>query len=714
MQQTSTDAAKSDGVAGDGIGVNQDRRGVGTDDAGRLTKLSSFIAARSGFGSTFLWRKAIRLVGVMALDFTAILSAVIWLLPLLTLDADSELGPIASPVFAISGSACVVLLLFLSGLYRRNWRFTSIADCLVLGANIAIAIGLLWAAVWLFFKPSDTGQFLRFAVLHFALAFLTMQVARLLRRALVRSHFLTPSYRRSPSLAESDLERILLVGRGDWAESVVRITRADRNSPLTVVGVLLPEVEGPILKIRGVPVLGFPENLLSAVVSLEERNQRPDIILLCDDAINLSPRDVASITRRTRELGIDIVRVGDDWGHLLGRTSQLKADRLTPSELLGRSEFELRDVAISKQVAGEPILVTGAGGTIGSELARQLAAFSPSKLVLLDNSEFNLYTIERQIRETYPQLPVAIALSDIRDFAEIRRVFKRHKPAIVYHAAAIKHVPIAEANPCAGAHTNIIGTKNIADAVCEFNARAMIQISTDKAVNPVGIMGATKRVGELYAQSLDLCGVDDPDAPRFMTTRFGNVLGSSGSVVPLFKAQLLAGGPLTVTHPEINRFFMTVREAVQLILQSSSRALQDGTPRGRIMVLDMGEPVKIVDLAKRMIRLHGLEPDVDIEIKFTGLRPGEKLFEELFDSCETQQASTIAGIFEAQSHPIPLPLITRAIEQIGREIDKGNSADVRRITRHLTTLPSNSPTLAGFVANSRNFWARKFLSVEEG
>jgi O-antigen biosynthesis protein WbqV len=242
----------------------------------------------------------------------------------------------------------------------------------------------------------------------------------------------------------------------------------------------------------------------------------------------------------------------------------------------------------------------------------------------------------------------------------------------------------------------------------------MVQVSTDKAVNPVGIMGASKRVGELYAQSLDLCGIDDPDAPRFMTTRFGNVLGSSGSVVPLFKSQILAGGPLTVTHPEIKRFFMTVREAVQLILQSSSRALQDGTPRGRIMVLDMGEPVKIVELAKRMIQLHGLEPDVDIDIKFTGLRPGEKLFEELFDGCERQQESSIPGIFEAQSHPVPLPLINRAIEQIRREIEKGNDDEVCRITHHLTTLPSSSPTLAGFVANSRTFWGRKFLSVEEG
>ncbi|WP_338240826.1 polysaccharide biosynthesis protein [Aurantiacibacter hainanensis] len=682
------------------------------DSAGRLTRLSRYFASRFGMASAFRWKKIIRLVGVMTLDFAAISGALLLIMPLLQDRIETQVEFLTLPLFAVAGSAVAVLILLVSGLYKRNWRFTSLADCLVLAMNIAVVIGLLWTAIWLVFEPVNLGQFLILATLHFCLSLLIMQLMRMSRRAVVRLPFF--NFKRDASSPDlTNKEKVVLVGRADWVDSMIRITRMDRNSPIHVVGILLPEADGPISLVRGVPVLGFPENLLSAVVTLEERGRRPDTIIMCDDAINLSPRAVASITRRTRDLGIEIVRVGDDWGHLLGRKSPAALDKLSTTDLLGRREFELREATISKQVAGETILVTGAGGTIGGELARQLAAFKPAKLVLLDHSEFNLYTIERQVREAFPELPLGVSLCDVRNFAEVRRVFESFKPAIVYHAAAIKHVPIAEANPCAGAHTNIIGTKNVADAVCEFGARAMVQVSTDKAVNPVGIMGASKRVGELYAQSLDLCGVDDPDAPRFMTTRFGNVLGSSGSVVPLFKSQLLAGGPLTVTHPDIKRFFMTVREAVQLILQSSSHALEDGTPRGRIMVLDMGEPVKIVDLAKRMIRLHGMEPDVDIEIKFTGLRPGEKLFEELFDSCEIQQASSIPGIFEAQSHPIPLPLITRAIEQIGREIEKGNDGDVRRITYHLTTLPSSSPTLAGFVANSKTFWGRKSLNVGE-
>ncbi len=693
--------------------VGEEAEHYAVDGAGRVTRLSRFLALRFGIASAYRWKKFIRLTGVMVLDFIAIVGSLFLLLPLLQNQIEEQTDLITLPLFALLSSATAVLILFAGGLYRRNWRFTSLTDCFVLGLNIAFATGLLWTAIWVLFKPADTAQFLILAVLHFCLSLLVMQVMRLARRAIVRLPVF--SFARVPSTSViANREKAILVGRAGWVESIIRISHADRDSPIAVVGSLLPEADGPISQIRGVPVLGFPENLLSAVIALEERGRRPDMIIMCDDTINLSRRDVISITRRTQDLGIKIVRVGDDWGHLLGRTSQSTLNKLSPAELLGRQEFELREAAISQQVAGETILVTGAGGTIGGELARQLAGFAPAKLVLLDNSEFNLYTIERQVREAFPEVPLAISLCDVRDFAEVRRVFEREKPAIVYHAAAIKHVPIAEINPCAGAHTNIIGTKNVADAVCEFGARAMVQVSTDKAVNPVGIMGATKRVGELYAQSLDLCGIDDPDAPRFMTTRFGNVLGSSGSVVPLFNSQLLAGGPLTVTHPDIKRFFMTVREAVQLILQSSSLALQDDTPRGRIMVLDMGEPVKIVDLAKRMIRLHGLEPDVDIEIKYTGLRPGEKLFEELFDSCEVQEPSSIPGIFEAQSHPIPLPLITRAIEQIGLEIEKGNGGDVRRITHHLTSLPSSSPTLAGFVANSKSLWGRKFLTVEEG
>lgn len=683
------------------------------DRPGRLTRWSSLFADTFGIVPAFMWRKLIRLAGVMSLDFLAVAGTFGLLLPFV--QPRVLLGGFVDMLWllAISASALTVALLYLSGLYRRSWRFTSLADCVAMGFNIGFALAITWAAIWwLIGTPRSLGDIALLGLFHFCLAFLAMQVLRLSRRAI---RYL-PVGNIAGGIGDPKLTRknVVLVGPANWAESIIKFTKSEARAPIQPVGVLLPETDGPIVQLHGVQVLGFPENLPTAVAILEQRGRRPETIVLCDDAVNMSAREIASVTGRARDLGIAVSRVGDDWGQLLGRDTAPNLDKFSTADLLGRREFELREAAISQQIAGEPVLVTGAGGTIGGELVRQLAGFKPSKMVLLDHSEYGLYTIEKQIREDFPEQNLAIELCNIRNPIEVRRVFDRHKPAIVYHAAALKHVPIVEGNPCAGVHTNVIGTKNIADAVTEFSARAMVQVSTDKAVNPVGMMGATKRVGELYAQSLDLCGIDDPDAPRFMTVRFGNVLGSSGSVVPLFKQQLMAGGPLTVTHPDIERFFMTVAEAVQLILESSSRALQENTPRGRIMVLDMGEPVKIVDLARRMIRIYGLEPDVDVAISFTGLRPGEKLFEELFDSCEEQDESDIPGIFEASSNPIPLPFITRAIEQLSLEVDAGNDSNVRRITHHLTSLPSSSESLAGYVTSSDAFFrSRRFKTVEE-
>jgi O-antigen biosynthesis protein WbqV len=272
----------------------------------------------------------------------------------------------------------------------------------------------------------------------------------------------------------------------------------------------------------------------------------------------------------------------------------------------------------------------------------------------------------------------------------LRRVFERRRPEIVFHAAALKHVPMVEANPCAGVHTNVIGTRNVADLVCEFESIAMIQVSTDKAVNPVGLMGATKRLGELYCQALDLIGGCDPDSPRFLTVRFGNVLGSSGSLIPLFHRQIAAGKPVTVTHPDIERFFMTIEEAVLLILQSSAQALESDADRGMIFVLDMGEPVKIVEIAKRVIRMAGLRPGTDVPIQFIGLRPGEKLYEELFDTSESKIESSIPGIFEAMPSPIPLELLVEGFHQLECLIAKGDAEELTRLTHEMVLASASS------------------------
>jgi O-antigen biosynthesis protein WbqV len=246
-------------------------------------------------------------------------------------------------------------------------------------------------------------------------------------------------------------------------------------------------------------------------------------------------------------------------------------------------------------------------------------------------------------------------------------------------------VPLVEGHPIAGVQTNVLGTRNVADAARRHGARAMVQVSTDKAVNPVGFMGVTKRLGELYCQALDLEGRNRPNAPRFMTVRFGNVLGSSGSLIPLFQRQLSRGGPLTVTHPDIERFFMTVHEAVQLVLHSAARGLGEEMSRGRIFVLDMGDPVRVIDIARRMIRLAGLEPDFDVDIEIVGLRPGEKLFEELFDTQETRLPSVLPGIFEAASHVLPGAVLQRAFDELEEACARNDDDACRAIALSLLT-----------------------------
>ncbi len=586
-----------------------------------------------------------------------------------------------------------VMGLYLSGLYRRSWRFFSFGHAIHLVGISLPCLGLGWAVALL--SPTvRMEQTHIFAVMgiHWLLATSSLVTLRALRRLLHErlNHANSAQLRHR---ASNHIPHALLVGSADWSLSIIEMLRREPTPSFVIAGVLLSNLNDTLVQIGKVPVLGSHEDIATAVERLEARGHRPSLVIASDDGNDLSNREMARLTSRARRLNLELSRIRECWSHILQRSPSAVHEELSVKDLLGRSEFTLEDEQITSQIAGKCVLVTGGGGTIGSELCWQLASFHPSSLVILDHSEYHLYAAEMKLRERYPDITIEAELCNIRERDEVRRIFAKHRPAIVYHAAALKHVPIVETNPCAGVHTNILGTRIIADAVCEFEARAMVQVSTDKAVNPVGMMGATKRVGELYSQALDMCGIDDPDAPRFMTVRFGNVLGSSGSIVPLFQRQLREGRPLTVTHPDIERFFMTVREAVQLILQSSAAALSEQSNRGTIFVLDMGKPVRIVDLAYRMIRLYGLQPEIDVPVQFVGLRPGEKLYEELFDICEEQTTSQIKGIFEAQSRPIPLPLIARSIDELARAVEVGDQTEVRRMTHALVKMPSSSASL---------------------
>ncbi|MEO1310954.1 MAG: polysaccharide biosynthesis protein [Pseudomonadota bacterium] len=351
---------------------------------------------------------------------------------------------------------------------------------------------------------------------------------------------------------------------------------------------------------------------------------------------------------------------------------------LDSEELLGRPPRAFDQRAARRFVAGRRVMITGAGGTIGSELVRQVLSFEPASIALVDNSEFNLYEIDLELRESGSTVPRSTHLTDVCRIQHMRPLFRKTQPEIVLHAAAFKHVPIAEENPCAAALTNVLGAKTVFDLSVEFGSETVVFISTDKAVNPSSMMGATKRIAELYAQALDVSQVGS----RFVTVRFGNVLGSTGSVAPLFQRQIAKGGPVTVTHPDISRYFMTTREAVQLVLQSASLDPNETSVvahDGRVFVLDMGDPIKIVDLARRMIALSG----EDVEIAFSGLRPGEKLFEELFLDSDRLVKSGADGVLLASPAMIDLPLLSPRLEDVIRTAVAGDDAALAEAVHHL-------------------------------
>jgi O-antigen biosynthesis protein WbqV len=333
-------------------------------------------------------------------------------------------------------------------------------------------------------------------------------------------------------------------------------------------------------------------------------------------------------------------------------------------------------------IAGKRVLVTGAGGTIGGELVRQVCRLAPAHVALLDNGEYNLYQIDLEVGERHPDLPRSAILADIRDRARLDQVMAELHPELVFHAAALKHVPMVEANPIEGLLTNAIGTRNVADACRAAGVAAMVQISTDKVVNPTSVMGASKRIAESYCQALDVVEASQKGRTRFITVRFGNVLGSTGSVVPLFQRQLAQGGPLTVTHKDMMRYFMTVREAVELVLQATVLG-SHGEAAGKIFVLDMGEPVRIFDLAKQMIRLAGKRPDIDIAIKITDLRPGEKLFEEIFHGAEPLLPTACNGILLAAPRAGDAGSLGNAIDQLAAACHRDDLATVQLLLHRL-------------------------------
>ncbi len=442
-----------------------------------------------------------------------------------------------------------------------------------------------------------------------------------------------------------NIQRVLIIGAGQAGEGLIRDLK--RTSSYLPVGLVDDNIGKRGLEVHGVRVLGVLEDLVSLV-----KMHKIDLIFIATP----SARSVAMrrIVSQCERCNIPFRTLPSLQALAAGRVEVNALRAVHIEDLLGRDQVELHWDEIADCIRNNRILVTGAGGSIGSELCRQIMALHPEKILVLDNSEYNLYKIEMELKEGFPNIPVEAALISVVDKVAIDYLFQRYQPAIVFHAAAYKHVPMLEDQVRVAVQNNVTGTQIVAEASVAVNVEKFILISTDKAVNPSNIMGTTKRVAEIYCQNLNA-----RVKTQFITVRFGNVLGSVGSVVPLFQAQLQQGGPLTVTHPDMKRYFMTIPEACQLILQ----AMVNGAG-GEIFVLDMGEPIKISYLAEQMIRLSGKEPGKDISIEYTGLRPGEKLYEELFHASEQLVQTKHEKLFKAKFRQVDWNDLTQTMRML--------------------------------------------------
>jgi len=428
--------------------------------------------------------------------------------------------------------------------------------------------------------------------------------------------------------------RVMIVGAGDTGSALIRSMRKD--TMMYPVVAIDDDKNKHGMVIADVPIAGGREVI--ATVAKEYKVQ--EIII----AIPSGETDQHnSIMRICRETGIKTSTVPSLFELVSGKASVSQIREVTPQDLLGRNEQIVDGKDIFGYIEGKTIMVTGGGGSIGSELCRQIAKFNPKRLIIFDIYENNAYDLQMELRRKYPELKLEVLIGSVRDKKRLEEVFETYKPRVVFHAAAHKHVPLMEDSPNEAIKNNVYGTYNVVSTCEQFGVERFVLISTDKAVNPTNIMGTSKRIAEMVVQRFALSQKKNGGKTIFAAVRFGNVLGSNGSVIPLFKKQIAEGGPITVTHPEINRFFMTIPEAAQLVMQAG--AFAEG---GEIFILDMGEPVKIVDLARNLIELSGLVPDVDIKIEFSGLRPGEKMYEEILLDKEKHAATKHDKIFIEQ------------------------------------------------------------------
>ncbi len=572
----------------------------------------------------------------------------------------SNLTPL-SPSLLHEALTVLPLVLFLQtfsffyfGLYRGEWRFASIPDMVRICKSVVLgALGIL---VVLYFSS--------FYVYPFSVmpprSILPLYILTL--TALLGGARLFIRWKRDFQIPATFNENVLIIGAGLAGESLIRELFRDHQKRY-YPRVLLdddPKKQGSEIlgvrvvgKIRDLPKISAQYGIHQVLISIPSANAATmqSIVDLCNQV---------KIPYRTLPGLSDLAS---------GKVSLRDLREVSLEDLLGREPIDFQNLELAHFFSGKKVWVTGGGGSIGSELCRQIARFSPEELVVLDHSEYNLYEIDLFLRNRFPDLTLCLYLQNITEKKEVDRLMALHKPDMIFHAAAYKHVPMLENQVIAASKNNILGTQVVAEAAIQNQVKKFVLISTDKAVNPTNIMGATKRVAEIFCQN-----ANRRSNTHFITVRFGNVLGSAGSVVPLFQKQLKAGGPITVTHPDITRYFMTIPEACQLILQASILGVG-----GEIFVLDMGKPIKITYLAEQLIKLSGKKPNEDIAITYTGLRAGEKLYEELFHESESLQRTTYEKIFRSEAREFSWDLVMECINSLQEACFSQHPAEVESI-----------------------------------
>ena len=553
------------------------------------------------------------------------------------------------------------LSLFLVGGYALIWRYVSHDDVkFFLRAAIASAFVLLLTRLLL---PTSFERWLvpvSITLMTTVFGFGGIFGLRMLRR----SAYELIERRKYGNIQYRNVKRkpVLFVGAGNTGALAVKEIQRRQDTGLEVKGFVDDDRRKKGSSLNGIKVLGTTEDLPRLI----EEMQISQVILALDRS---SGKEIRRITEICRRIGIK-TQIVPSLHEIVGGRVQLERIRdVSIEDLLGRDPVALDDKEIGEFLTGKTVMVTGAGGSIGSELVRQVAGFNPAKLLLVERAEFNLFEIDRELRRTFPALVHLPLIADCADSARMEEIFAEYRPSVVFHAAAHKHVPLMEQNPCEAIKNNVFATRSIGELAGRFGSEAFVLISTDKAVNPTSVMGASKRMAELAAQTLN-----QQFETRFVSVRFGNVLGSAGSVVPIFREQIRKGEAVTVTHPEMTRYFMTIPEASQLVLQAG--AIGAG---GEIFILDMGEPVRIVQLAEDLIRLSGLQPYEDIDIIFSGVRPGEKLFEELETAGENLLKTKHPKIFIGKIAEHPAGAVKQMLQHFALAVEGADTAEVRSL-----------------------------------